>query len=69
MEKSIENFMTEMSELTKKSGFIIGGCGCCGSPYITKVDGEYIPIYENLHFDKETGKYTVQECNGGNQLN
>ena len=65
MEKSIENFLTEMSNLTKNYGLIIGGCGCCGSPYLTQIDGEPIPIYENLHFDKETGSYTVQESNVG----
>ena len=61
MEKPIDNFLTEISEVTKKYGFIIGGCGCCGSPYMTKVDGSNTPIYENLHFDKENGNYTVQK--------
>ena len=65
MEESIRNFLTEMSDLTKKYGYIIGGCGCCGSPYLTKVDGEYTPVYENLYFDKENGNYTVQESNVG----
>ena len=59
MEKSIENFLTEISDLTKKYGFIIGGCSCCGSPYITTINSEHNPIYENLSFDKKTGEYTA----------
>ncbi|MCL1911278.1 MAG: hypothetical protein FWG13_03635 [Leptospirales bacterium] len=59
MEKTIDNFLTEMGDLTKKYGFIIGGCGCCGSPYITKTDSEHQLVYENLSFDKKTGEYTA----------
>ena len=44
--KKIEEFLKELTELTKKYGFAIGGCGCCGSPYVYKLnekqlDGEY----------------------------
>ena len=28
-------FLAELTELTKKHGIAIGGCGCCGSPWIT----------------------------------
>jgi len=27
-------FLTELGELTKKYGVAIGGCGCCGSPWL-----------------------------------
>lgn len=33
-EKLIE-FLTELTKLTDKYGFEIGGCGCCGSPWVT----------------------------------
>ncbi|MBX5436754.1 MAG: hypothetical protein IRZ33_06000 [Alicyclobacillaceae bacterium] len=33
MEK-LQAFLDELSELTKRYGLIIGGCGCCGSPYV-----------------------------------
>ena len=28
-------FVLELTELTKKHGISIGGCGCCGSPWIS----------------------------------
>lgn len=29
-----EAFLNELSELSKKHGMFIGGCGCCDSPFI-----------------------------------
>ena len=38
-------FIRELTKLTRRTGVIIGGCGCCGSPYLTVEkpvnDGEY----------------------------
>jgi hypothetical protein len=38
-EKLIE-FLTELTKLTDKYGFEIGGCGCCGSPWVTSDGGD-----------------------------
>jgi len=27
-------FLIELSELTRKHGIAVGGCGCCGSPFL-----------------------------------
>lgn len=40
-------FLSELSELTKRHKITIGGCGCCGSPFLTahseiKSKGRYI---------------------------
>jgi hypothetical protein len=36
-----EKFLEELSELTRKYGITIGGCGCCGSPWLMEMeDGE-----------------------------
>ena len=40
MNKDIEGFLTELTELTLKYGVTIGGCGCCGSPYLTDINGD-----------------------------
>ena len=37
-EKLIE-FLTELTKLTYKYEFQIGGCGCCGSPWVIDDDG------------------------------
>ena len=56
----LQNFLDELTELTEKYQIKIGGCGCCGSPYLTDmIKDEYI---ENdrakLEWDKNEGKYT-----------
>jgi hypothetical protein len=32
--KAREAFLQELSQLTIKHGIVIGGCGCCGSPWM-----------------------------------
>jgi hypothetical protein len=31
-------FLLELRELTLKHGISIDGCGCCGSPFLSKID-------------------------------
>jgi Fe-S oxidoreductase len=38
-------FVKALNKLTKKYGVAIGGCGCCGSPYLHETnakEGEYL---------------------------
>ena len=46
-------FLKELTELTKRHGFSIGGCGHCGSPWVTKITDD----------EKKESKYYVDECN------
>lgn len=39
MKKDVEGFLEELKELTLSYGIVIGGCGCCGSPYLLDRDG------------------------------
>lgn len=32
--KKVEDFLTELTELSRKHKISISGCGCCGSPYL-----------------------------------
>jgi hypothetical protein len=32
-----EKFIKELTELSRRHGIIIGGCGCCGSPFVRDI--------------------------------
>lgn len=51
----LDKFLEELSELSNKYGFEIGGCGCCGSPWVQEIDGNF--GVDNLSF--VNGKYEV----------
>ena len=33
-----DQFLTELSALTRKHGIVIWACGCCGSPWLSKME-------------------------------
>ena len=66
MEERIENFLKELTELTQKHELAIGGCGCCGSPYImdmrTNKDLSFKGVEKvDLEYDLTMKKYTFAE--------
>ena len=51
-EAEIAAFLLDLTELSKRHGLLIWGCGCCGSPVVEKVrnpdkhrDGHYETSY------------------------
>ena len=49
--KEFEKMLSELAEITKKYNVTLTGCGCCGSPYITRINGynEYgNPVYDYI---------------------
>lgn len=36
-DKNEEEFLKSLSALSRKHGFVIYGCGCCGSPSLEKM--------------------------------
>jgi hypothetical protein len=52
-EERQDKFLAELTKLTMKYGVAIGGCGCCGSPFLT-------------HLEKPKGVYTISK--GGDDL-
>lgn len=63
IKKERELFLEELSALTRKYGFIIGGCGCCGSPWVLKEDD---PVYTgdraaSPHRAGEVGRYIADD--------
>jgi len=33
-------FLIGLEQLTRRTGIVIGGCGCCGSPYLRPLEDE-----------------------------
>ena len=54
----LELFLKELAELTKKYGLVIGGCGCCGSPWIE--DLEQKNYINNLRYNDEKQEYFME---------
>ena len=38
MECDVNGFLAELSALTVKYGVEVGGCGCCGSPFLMDIE-------------------------------
>jgi len=64
-DEEVQNFLSELSALTKKFGIAIHGCGHCGSPIIYGLkNSQSLPYgfgYENLKIDENTCCYTVKD--------
>ena len=59
----LDQFLKELTELTKKHGLAIGGCGCCGSPFIFEVKGNKEHATD-LDWDEKAEKYTYYDEEG-----
>lgn len=38
LDENVRQFLVDLTALTKKYGLAIGGCGCCGSPWLEPID-------------------------------
>jgi hypothetical protein len=59
--KELYSFLDELAKLTKKYKFEIGGCGCCGSPFVRdlKYKDNYVYVASDLKYYRS--KYTIKE--------
>lgn len=55
LKMSLESFKEEINAICNKYNFDIGGCGCCGSPFITYVDKEFGVLYLEDNFNTREG--------------
>lgn len=45
----LHQFLEELTALTKKHGYAIGGCGCCQSPWLYD-DGDGAEDFSKQHY-------------------
>lgn len=48
-----QEMLEKLNEFTRETGIIIGGCMCCGSPWVT--DGD--DLVDCLKWDEEKQEY------------
>jgi len=63
--EQVEKFLEELTELSKKHGVTIWGCGCCGSPWLEKLvpeeaDYQY-KVSSDLYINFDNLKFTSRE--------
>jgi hypothetical protein len=60
--KNADEFLRELSELSKKHKIALGGCGCCGSPWLYHEEGESFDkmIYRGRPHTYDDQTFTVE---------
>jgi hypothetical protein len=52
IKEQVEAFLKDLSKLSRKHKIFIGGCECCGSPFLMPIskDGKYEVEYDKSGF-------------------
>jgi len=58
MSDRIADFLQELAKLTDKYGIEVGGCGCCGSPWLEDTKNRD-NLGDELTYDSKTKTYNV----------
>ncbi len=61
MNEKEKEFMRGLTELTRKTGILIGGCGCCGSPYLDVASDKSIADSRCGYYMGDMGELTWTE--------
>lgn len=56
---TVDEFIRELSALSKKYRIQIAGCGCCDSPYLLPIQDDDLPGSYNITIDDTTYKNTI----------
>ena len=57
-EHKVEAFLRELTKLSRKHGIVIGGCGCCESPYIVSMPDAPDAMYRFKRWGNGDGNLT-----------
>lgn len=57
----LQGFLTELGELSKRYGIVIGGCGCCGSPYLDYEEGGEVVYASDLKFVNRAYEVAIEQ--------
>ena len=52
-EERIKKFVQGLFELAKETGIAVGGCGCCGSPYLIDLDEDFSELEPGSYWNDE----------------
>jgi len=59
--RRVKNFLKELTELSKRYKIAIGGCGCCGSPYLYPIDKKNLDNFYTIDGEFNNLKFTEGE--------
>ena len=72
MEKGkIQDFLKRLAALSEETGVVIQGCGCCGSPSLQEIDGNFarpVAYYSTSSGDDVTPRQRSADNKGVDQL-
>lgn len=60
-EESRDKFLEELTELSRKHGILIAGCGCCGSPYLAEIEPDEVGGFYKTHYNLEELSWAKSE--------
>lgn len=56
--ENLDQFLSDLAELTKKTGIVVCGCGHCGSPFLY-ARGSGTELATDLEFNHEKSNYGI----------
>ena len=68
-QEKVDAFLVGLTKLTMETGVEIGGCGCCGSPYLNHLDrcmvsttfGYLCELIEEGRYDRVSWERVIHE--------
>ena len=62
IDEQIKKFLVGLEKLTRETGVVVKGCGCCGSPWLQKLNNT---IYSDVDVLNPEAGYSIGNDNSG----